>query len=62
MKVAVVLSFAAAVMASAFDKRACAADNCARQVTGTRPGLSPIESRKADCTSFQLTTVTPAPT
>jgi hypothetical protein len=59
MKVAAVLSFAAAVMAGALDKRACAADNCARQVTGTREGLLPIESRKADCTSFQKTTVTP---
>ena len=62
MKVAVVLSFAAAAMANAFDKRACNADNCARQVTGTRPGLTPIESRKADCSSFQLTTVHPEPT
>jgi len=65
MKVAAILSFAAAVMASAvnLEERArCGGDNCARQVTGTRPGLTPIESRKADCTSFQTTTVIPEPT
>lgn len=41
---------------------ACNADNCARAVTGTRAGKVPdVTSRQADCSSFQLTTVTPAP-
>ncbi|KAK3989580.1 hypothetical protein QBC44DRAFT_350465 [Cladorrhinum sp. PSN332] len=40
----------------------CHGNNCNRAVTGTRPGLLPLESRSADCSSFLLTTVTPAPT
>ncbi|KAK4162179.1 hypothetical protein QBC43DRAFT_79394 [Cladorrhinum sp. PSN259] len=40
----------------------CHGNNCNRAVTGTRPGLLPLESRSADCRSFLLTTVTPAPT
>ncbi|VUC25129.1 unnamed protein product [Clonostachys rosea] len=69
MKAAVILSLVAAAMAGVLEVRNCAGDNCARQVTqvdflsssihGTRDGLSPIESRKADCTSFQTSTVTP---
>ncbi|KFH48550.1 hypothetical protein ACRE_006930 [Hapsidospora chrysogenum ATCC 11550] len=59
MKAAIFLSFAATVMASVLNKRQCHADNCARQVTGTRPGLSPIESRRADCSSFMTSTVVP---
>jgi len=40
----------------------CDADDCARAVTGTRTGKVPnISSREADCSSFQITTVTPAP-
>lgn len=58
MKAAVVLSFVAAATASLVE-RGCHGDNCARQVTGTRAGLTPIESRKADCTSFMKATVTP---
>jgi hypothetical protein len=39
----------------------CNADNCARAVTGTRPGKTPsVESRKIDCSSFQKITVIPA--
>ncbi|ATY61203.1 hypothetical protein A9K55_006723 [Cordyceps militaris] len=38
---------------------ACGGDNCARQVTGTRDGLSAVTSRKADCSSFLLTTIVP---
>ncbi|KND94284.1 hypothetical protein TOPH_00783 [Tolypocladium ophioglossoides CBS 100239] len=61
MKAAVILSFVAAALAGAVEVRDghCGGDNCARQVTGTRDGLSPIESRKADCSSFQKTTVVP---
>merc|ERR1712000_116056 len=59
MKAAVVLSFVAAAMAGLVEKRGCNANNCARQVTGTRAGLTPIESRKADCSSFMTATVIP---
>lgn len=37
----------------------CGGDNCARQVTGTRDGLSPASSRRTDCSSFMKTTVIP---
>lgn len=59
MKATIVLSFVAAAMAGMIEKRECHADNCARQVTGTRPGLTPIESRQADCSSFMTATVIP---
>jgi serine protease inhibitor len=59
MKAAVILSFAAAALAAGFEKRACHADNCARQVTGTRPGLLPITSRQSDCSSFMTAVVIP---
>lgn len=62
MKAAVILSLASFVLGSIFQKRECSGNNCNRQVTGTRPGLLPISSRKADCTSFLKTTVTPSPT
>ncbi|UNI24709.1 hypothetical protein JDV02_010436 [Purpureocillium takamizusanense] len=63
MKAAIILSFVAAALAGAVNPRDghCGGDNCARQVTGTRDGLKPIESRKADCTSFMRTTVVPDP-
>lgn len=42
------------------ERNACNADNCARAVTGTRPGKLPVVSdRQADCSSFMLITVTP---
>jgi hypothetical protein len=56
MKAAVFFSLAATAIAAR-----CGGDNCARQVTGTRAGLLDIESRKADCTSFQQITVVPEP-
>ncbi|POR32475.1 Uncharacterized protein TPAR_07308 [Tolypocladium paradoxum] len=60
MKAAVILSFVAAALAGAVEVRQnCGGDNCARQVTGTRDGLTAIESRKADCSSFMKTTVIP---
>ncbi|KAL3959620.1 hypothetical protein ACCO45_004737 [Purpureocillium lilacinum] len=63
MKAAVILSFVAAALAGAVQPRAghCGGDNCARAVTGTRDGLKPVESRKADCTKFMQTTVVPEP-
>lgn len=60
MKAAIALSFVAAAMASVIERtNGCNADNCARAVTGTREGLPPISSRKADCSSFMRATVTP---
>lgn len=61
MKAAVILSFVAAAVAGAIEARDghCGGDNCARQVTGTRDGLSPVSSRKADCSNFMKTTVVP---
>ncbi|MCJ1408961.1 hypothetical protein MMC19_003038 [Ptychographa xylographoides] len=38
----------------------CAADNCARAVTGTRLGSSAQQSHFADCSSFMEVVVTPA--
>ncbi|KAK1238085.1 hypothetical protein MKX08_002664 [Trichoderma sp. CBMAI-0020] len=63
MKASIVLYFAAAAMASVIERtNGCNADNCARAVTGTREGLLPISSRKADCSSFMRATVTPEAT
>lgn len=62
MKAAVILSLASLALGSVFEKRACAGNNCNRQVTGTRDGLLPITERQSLCSSFQLTTVTPSPT
>lgn len=63
MKAAIVLSFIAAAMASVIERtNGCNADNCARAITGTREGLPPISSRKADCSSFMRATVTPKAT
>ncbi|KAG5957949.1 hypothetical protein E4U57_001649 [Claviceps arundinis] len=64
MKVSVFLSFATAAVAGILDARKghCGGDNCARQVTGTRKGLGPLSSRKADCSSFMRTVVAPEAT
>ncbi|KAL2755324.1 hypothetical protein ACRALDRAFT_1064517 [Sodiomyces alcalophilus JCM 7366] len=62
MKAAIILSLASLALGSVLEKRACAGNNCNRQVTGTRPGLLPITERQADCSSFMRTTVTPEPT
>ena len=60
MKVFAVLSLATMAMAGALEMRAgCHGNNCNRAVTGTGGHLQPIETRKADCSSFQETTVTP---
>ena len=41
----------------------CNANNCARAVTGTRPGKTPaVTSRQSDCASFVRSTVDPAVT
>ncbi|KAL0940431.1 uncharacterized protein CTRU02_203194 [Colletotrichum truncatum] len=62
MKASVILSLATLALGSVIEKRECAGNNCNRQVTGTREGLLPISSRKADCSSFLQATVTPSPT
>ncbi|CAM1510581.1 Fc.00g009160.m01.CDS01 [Cosmosporella sp. VM-42] len=59
MKIAVVLFFVTSALAGLFEKRACAGNNCKRQVTGTRAGLLAITSRQADCSSFMAHTVVP---
>jgi hypothetical protein len=56
---ALIVVTAVAVEANVLQNRACGGNNCDRAVTGTREGLPPIASRRADCSSFQLTTVTP---
>ncbi|KAK3361111.1 hypothetical protein B0T24DRAFT_114445 [Lasiosphaeria ovina] len=38
-------------------RRTCTSNNCAREVTGTNPGLPPVTLRKADCSSFMARTV-----
>lgn len=63
MKVAAVLSFVTLAVAVALEPRGdCHGNNCNRAVTGTRPGLLPLSERSASCSSFLLTTVTPAAT
>ncbi len=62
MKFAVALSFVSLAFASVLEQRACAGNNCNRAITGTRDGISPASVRSADCSSFLLTTVTPAAT
>lgn len=62
MKFAVALSLVSVAVASVLEQRNCAGNNCNRAVTGTRDGLPAMSLRSADCSSFLLTTVTPAPT
>ncbi|KAF6813524.1 hypothetical protein CSOJ01_04546 [Colletotrichum sojae] len=62
MKAAVILSLVTLAFGSVIEKRECSGNNCNRQVTGTREGLLPLTSRKADCSSFLQATVTPSPT
>lgn len=59
--VALVPALAVAALANAIQGRNnhCGGDNCARQVTGTRPGLTPLSSRRADCSNFMRATVVP---
>ncbi|KAM3432444.1 hypothetical protein MY4824_006521 [Beauveria thailandica] len=56
MKFLAVVSSLVAVAAAA---GRCGGDNCARQVTGTRDGLSAVTARQKDCSSFMLTTIVP---
>ena len=60
----IALSLAQGALSDIFerwDANGCNADNCARAVTGTRPGKTPdVASRMADCSSFMEITVIPA--
>ncbi|KHN95510.1 uncharacterized protein MAM_06567 [Metarhizium album ARSEF 1941] len=64
MKIALALSLIAAAVAGSIEARHghCSGDNCARQVTGTRDGLTAITSRKNDCSNFMKTTLVPEAT
>ncbi|KAK3304639.1 uncharacterized protein B0T15DRAFT_249289 [Chaetomium strumarium] len=62
MKLIAALPHVSLAVAAVLEPRHCAGNNCNRAVTGTRPGLLPLASRSADCSSFLLTTVTPAAT
>ncbi|EEY19849.1 predicted protein [Verticillium alfalfae VaMs.102] len=53
MKAATILSLVSLALGAALEERACAGNNCNRQVTGTRAGLLPLESRRPDCSEFQ---------
>ena len=61
MKAFTILSLVSVALASIIEKRECAGNNCNRAVTGTRLGDASVSAHKADCSSFMLTTVTPAP-
>jgi len=63
MQILLLLGLATCAVANVIERRACNADNCLRGIRGTVSGLQPpLSSRLADCSSFQLATVTPAPT
>jgi len=40
-----------------FDNDLCNADNCARQVTGTRKGAATVSAHSSDCSVFMTVTV-----
>ncbi len=49
--------------AGVFQRAACNANNCLREVSGTDPGVKPARTQRiSDCSSFMAVTVTPAPT
>jgi len=57
------LGLATSAVANVIERQACNANNCLRGIRGTVSVLQPpLSSRLEDCSSFQLATVTPAPT
>ncbi|KAF8856003.1 hypothetical protein BDZ45DRAFT_804502 [Acephala macrosclerotiorum] len=56
----ILLGLATSAFANVIERQVCNADNCLRGIRGTN-GAPPMSSRLADCSSFQLVTVTPAP-
>jgi flagellar basal body rod protein FlgF len=62
MKCTILFTLATMVAGHVLEQRACAANNCNRQVTGTRAGLPAFASRSADCSSFLAVTVSPTTT
>lgn len=58
--IALLLALPALALASANNPTLCAADNCARAVTGTAKGTAHVTTARADCSSFMQQTVTEA--
>jgi hypothetical protein len=54
------LALQALKLASAGSSTHCAADNCARAVTGTVKGTGQVATARADCSNFMQQTVTEA--
>jgi len=61
MKLPALLLLLPVALTGATGTTGCNADNCARAVTGTAAFKTPVPVRQSDCSSFQLTTVTPLP-
>lgn len=60
MAFSIALLLALPVLAFANDPTHCAADNCARAVTGTAKGAAHVATARADCSSFMQQTVAKA--
>jgi hypothetical protein len=58
--IALLLALPALALASANNPTHCAADDCARAVTGTAKGTTHVGTARADCSSFMHQTVTEA--
>jgi hypothetical protein len=54
------LAIQALKLASAGSSTHCAADNCARAVTGTVKGTGQVATARADCSTFMQQTITEA--
>jgi hypothetical protein len=61
MKLLAVLPYASLALGTSLPNTKCHANDCARQVTGTRAGLPAMSIRQSQCSSFMLTTITPSP-
>jgi hypothetical protein len=57
---ALLLALQALKLASAGSSTYCAADNCARAVTGTVKGTGQVATARAGCSNFMQQTVTEA--
>ncbi|PMD37155.1 hypothetical protein L207DRAFT_599483 [Hyaloscypha variabilis F] len=57
----VALATTPGALSSIFKRTGCNANNCLRQIRGTDVNLQPpLTSRESDCSTFMITTVTPA--
>lgn len=61
MKVTATLSFLLAAGLARASTTACNADNCARQITGTRSKTPDLAVRQTDCANYMTTTVYATP-